>query len=1014
MIQRFYKTSKLSIALVLVALLSAVPALAGITVSGADGITVSGADGILYNHTSGITVSGADGILAFGPNGITVSGADGFLNTGTDGITVSGADGITVSGADSTTITRADGITVSGADGITVSGADGNIYKVDSVTIRNPTGITVSGADNLIGTGVNGITVSGADTRNIAHADGITVSGADNTLTLNGADSILAVNADGTVFSITPSAITISGVSGLTGTGVDGITVSGADSFVQTGVSAIVAAMDAAAARAGLQSVDPELSLLLNRLTDDSNVDAVIVYHHLPTDADIADLQSIGVLGGTRYHSLPMIAVTTSKRKLTAVSHLSSVRSIYGNRTFQWNLEPAAKTVTSVDRINRNPDLTRLNNGLPISGRGVTVAVLDTGIDGLHGDLSGRVVQNIKLADTLSAGVGFNYPMAAPSLPNTDQAYGHGTFVAGVIAGNGQQSNGKYAGVAPGANILGLSAGDASLLFILSGFDYLLSNGHSFGVRVVNCSFSANTVFDVNDPVNVATRILTDNGVNVVFSAGNTGPGPDSLNPYAVPPWVISTGATDNKGKLADFSSRGDFGSSLFRPTIVAPGVNTVSLRASTIAAVTTIDGLGPNGAALSPSDAALSPSELPYYTTGSGTSFSAPQVTGTVALMLEANPQLSPAQIRDILQRTATPLPPYYSYEVGAGMLNAQAAVLEAAFPQRHFGQWRGPANQNQVLFTNSAPQTFSGSATPGFASDSSLTFPANAVLASAQIAWGDLLSPNNLSLTLFDSQGVKQAAANALNAPGLTGHRERTVVNLPTSGNWKAHVENVASTATPNGSGTTVGMTSGSYGSQTFTGVLKYTTARYAPLADIAGLDSSSVAEIYQNFRGFSMAPIGSNFRPSFSVSRADLAAALVLGGRIPQYLPSQSSYPDIRDRATMLFVESAQAAPNGALFPGTNAGGAFQPNTTVDRLTAVVALVRAAGLRQQAETGTYTLNFVDASSIPASMRGYVAVAVQNGLIKTDGVNFRPQSAFTRLDLSHALARLAALATQ
>src|SRR5207302_4749949 len=134
------------------------------------------------------------------------------------------------------------------------------------------------------------------------------------------------------------------------------------------------------------------------------------------------------------------------------------------------------------------------------------------------------------------------------SLPNTDQVYGHGTFVAGLIAGNGQQSSGKYAGVAPNANILGLSAGDASLLFVLSGFDYLLSNGQAFGVRAVNCSFSANTVFDVNDPVNIATKILTDNGVNVIFSAGNTGPGPDSSNPYSVPPWVISAGATDDKG----------------------------------------------------------------------------------------------------------------------------------------------------------------------------------------------------------------------------------------------------------------------------------------------------------------------------------------------------------------------------------------------------------------------------------------------------------------------------------
>src|SRR2546430_10368276 len=475
--------------------------------------------------------------------------------------------------------------------------------------------------------------------------------GPETALTSTAADGITATCADGIIVSMTPNAVTISGVNGITASGADGITISGADSFVQTGTNAIIAALNDATNRVGLQSFDPELAVLMNRMTDDSNVDAVIVYYQPPTDAHIADLQRLGGLGGTRYRVLPMIAITTTKAKLEAISRLASVRSIYGNRTFQWNLEPAARNLTGVELARRNSDLIKANRGLPESGRGVTVAVLDAGVDGLHNDLGGRVVQNIKLADTQSLGAGFNYPVAAPNLPNTDQAYGHGTFVAGVIAGNGQQSGGKYAGVAPAANILGLSAGDASLLFVLSGFDYLLANASAFNVRVVNCSFSANTVFDINDPVNIATKMLTDNNVNVVFSAGNTGPGSDSLNPYSVAPWVISTGATDNAGKLASFSSRGDFGSPLFHPTLVAPAVNTVSLRTSTVAAVTTVEGAAAT-------DKGLSASELPYYTTGNGTSFSAPQVTGVIALMLEANPNLTPAQVRDILQRTATPLP--------------------------------------------------------------------------------------------------------------------------------------------------------------------------------------------------------------------------------------------------------------------------------------------------------------------------------------------------------------------
>jgi serine protease AprX len=991
------KSVRTVLALSLVVLLSSVPALAGLTINGSNGITASGADGIEYSNTSGITISGADGVLAFGPNGITASGADGITASGADGITASGADGITASGADgitasgadSTTITRADGITISGADGITISGADGSTYRADSLVIRNGNGITASGADSVIATGTNGITASGADTRNIVHSDGITISGADG-VTVGSEDSITATGANGVVFSISPTGITISGADGITISGADGITISGADAFTRTGTTALAEALSPPVT-AGIASVDPELAVLLNQLTDDSSVNAVIVYHSLPSDADITDLKNIGVLGGTRYRVLPMIAVTTTKANLIAISHLSAVRSIYSNRTFNWNLTPAARTLTGIERVRRDAELTSANRGTTVTGRGVTVAVLDTGVDGTHADLAGRVVQNVKLADTVSLGVGFNYPVAASNLQNTDQAYGHGTFVAGVIAGNGQQSAGKYSGVASGANILGLSAGDGSLLFILSGFDYLLANYNVFNVRVVNCSFSANTVFDVNDPVNIATRMLTDAGVNVVFSSGNTGPGPDSLNPYSVAPWVVGTGATDDLGRLASFSSRGEFASPLFHPTLVAPGVNTVSLRPSTGVSVTSASGLATN-------DTSLSASELPYYVTGSGTSFSAPHVAGVIALMLEVNPQLTPAQVRDILQRTATPMPPYYMHEVGAGMLNAEAAVLEAAFPTRRFGLWRGVGNQSQVTFVTDAPQVFSGTVTPGLPAENAINIPANALIANVQISWGGIVTPNNLNLAALDAQGVKQAESNAINLPGLTGHRQRVSIAQPAAGSWKAVVRNTLGPA-----GTT----------QTYRGVLQINRAQYASMDDLTGLSATAVSEIYQNFRNFVMWPVGRRFRPTFTVTRADLAGALLLGGRIPQYLPAYSTYPDIRDKTTMLVVESAQAAPGGALFPNITTP-AFQPDVPVDRLTAVVALVRAAGLRQQAESGTYTLTYTDATSIPVSLRGYVAVAVQNGLITTSGTAFNPSGNFTRLDLSHSMVRLATMATQ
>jgi len=236
-----------------------------------------------------------------------------------------------------------------------------------------------------------------------------------------------------------------------------------------------------------------------------------------------------------------------------------------------------------------------------------------------------------------------------------------------------------------------------------------------------------------------------------------------------------------------------------------------------------------------------------------------------------------------------------------------------------------------------------------------------------------------------------------------GLTGRRQRMSLDSPAPGTWTSRVTNViGSTSTP------------AVSAQIFYGVFQTVSAQYPALSDLGSLDPSSIAEVNQSFRSMVMAPIGPRFRPGFDVTRADLAGAMVLGGRVPQYLPGASDYPDIRDKATMLFVESAQASPSGALFPSIAAGSNFQPDATVDRLTAVVALVRAAGLRPQAESGTYTLTYTDTLSIPASMRGYVAVAVQNGLIKANGVTFNPSGAFTRLDLAHAMSQLAGMPLQ
>lgn len=964
---------------------------AGIFVSQTDGITLTGADGITLTGADGITLTGADNFLSYKSNGITLTGADGITLTGADGITLTGADsstytgtnGITLTGADGITLTGADGITLTGADGIILTGADGVTRQANSVVVRRPNGITLTGADGITLTGADGVQRIGEDGITLTGADGITLTGADG-ITLTGADGITLTGADGVVSNlISPSGITLTGADGITLTGADGITLTGADGITLTGADG------ERVSTSGLQSIDPELAVRLSQLTDDSNINAIIVFHRYPTDADLAQFQQIGIVGGTRFRRLPVVAVTTTRANLISVSRLSQVRSIYGNRTFDFNsdsfLAPTGLTRVPVDR-----DLQINNQGMPISGRNVTVAVLDTGVNSQHGDLSGKVVQNVRLFDNQSLGAGFLYPAPIENVANTDPISGHGTFVAGLIAASGAASGGKFNGTAPGAKILGLSAGDLNLTHVLSGFDYLLERGASYNVRVVNCSFSANTVFDYNDPVNIATKLLSQNGISVVFSAGNSGAGNNTLNPYAAAPWVISVGATDEKGKLAAFSSRGVFGSRQFSPTLVAPAVNVASLRA-------TISQTGILSLATGVDTTRLTPAELPFYTTASGTSFSAPQVAGAIALMLETNPSLNSAEIKDILQRTATPLPPYYRHEVGAGMLNVHAAVLQSAFPARPMSFFRAVLERRIVNYQTSNTQNFSGTVYAGSSAAANINFPSDTVQSSVNIAWGNIFSPNDLALKLVDVNNNTLGSSNYLNAPGIGGKREQITMNSPQAGTLQAIVNHTG------GIGTT----------QEFFGAVQMTRVRFAQINDVQTLSPDKLFAVREMLRSFVMLPDGNRFRPAATVSRAELAATLLRGGRVPQYLAATPLYSDVNDFTTRNVVESAQKSPNGKLFFDAS-NTRFRPDESTSRLVAAVALVKAANLQSLAQSTGLPLTIADYSQIPTEWRGYVAVAMQKGFLSLDGNKFSPNSSIKRVELAQAMFRFSNLAIQ
>ena len=999
------------IALLLLLLLTAQPALAGLSVVKSNGITLTGADGINYVGLNGITLTGADGIFNYSSNGITLTGADGITLTGADGVTSTGANGgtytgpngITLTGADGITLTGADGITLTGADGITLTGADGKQYTADSITIRRPNGITLTGADGITLTGadgitltgadgatpvgLNGITLTGADGITLTGADGITLTGADG-ITLTGADSVTGFGPTGVLFDHTnPTGITLTGADGITLTGADGITLTGADGITLTGADGITltgadgVTLTGADDNIGFKGIDPELIVALDNATDDSNINAVIVYHSSVTDADIAQLQQLGIMGGTRLRMLPMIYVTGTKAQLLAVSRLPRVRSLYGNRTLTFNSDPYFNT-TGVQRVAPDNDLRQQNGAMPVTGRNVTVAVLDTGINSQHADLAGKVVQNVRLADTQSVPATFAYPVPIENFKNTDLVSGHGTFVSGVIAASGASSSGRYAGVAPGARLLGLSAGDLNLMYVLSGFDYLLERRAKYNVRVVNCSFSANTVFDVNDPVNVATRMLTDAGVNVVFSAGNTGSGNGTMNPYAIAPWVIGVGASDAAGRLAEYSSRGNFGDDLQHPSLVAPGTNIISLRsAPTITGVSGLVGADAQR---------LSLTEMLYYTTATGTSFSAPQVAGAIALMLEVNPNLTPAEVKDILSRTATPMPRYFFHEAGAGMLNTYAAVLEAAFPERHMGGFRSTLSRNAIRFVTRTSQTFEQTVFPNFTSSTNIAIPQNTIQAGVNIYWN--LSANDFGLKVYDQSNSLHGESNYLNLPGFTGRREKVVLRNPLSQTLRAAISHSGYVGT----------------SQQVFGAVELTQVEYPVMLDLSTLSAEQAAQVEKSLLANLMLPEGRKFHPNSAVSRLELAESLLRAGLVPQYMASAAMFTDVRDTNARNAVESTQASPCGSLFYDAILGRNFYPYNGATKLAATIAFVKAAGLKSQAASASLPLTISDASSIPAAWRGYVAIALQRGFISLDGNAFNPSRTLTRVELATSLNTL------
>ena len=321
------------------------------------------------------------------------------------------------------------------------------------------------------------------------------------------------------------------------------------------------------------------------------------------------------------------------------------------------------------------------------SGAGVGVAVIDSGI-AFHDDL-------IAAPSTLSTAVGGQRVRAFMDFVNGQLTpyddNGHGTHVAGIIAGNGFDSGGAKAGIAPEADLVSLKVLDANgqgnISHVIAALDWVVANKDAYNIRVVNLSVGAAIRESYwTDPLTLAAKRAVDAGIVVVTAAGNLGRTAGGVSQYGgitAPgnaPWVITVGASSSMGTpernddtVAAFSSRGpsyiDWSA---KPDLVAPGTGTVSLAApgSTFYS-TKADYLM----------AGIAPTPFMPYLALTGTSMAAPVVSGTVALMVQANPALTPNAVKAILEYTAQTYPGYDALTEGAGFLNSLGAVRLARF---------------------------------------------------------------------------------------------------------------------------------------------------------------------------------------------------------------------------------------------------------------------------------------------------------------------------------------------
>jgi serine protease AprX len=403
-----------------------------------------------------------------------------------------------------------------------------------------------------------------------------------------------------------------------------------------------------------LQTAPPDLKKLLPSLTSANSKQILLMLNAMRAQGALDRLRAIG---GKHANSLALVGGGSAILSAEAIAKLSLdpfVKFIRFDRKLKPLGDPAAAQ-SLYTQIARAPNVWAQG----ITGQGIGVAVLDSGVAAADDLLtpSPRLIASVDLVD--------------PAAPGGDPG-GHGTHVAGIVAGNGADSAQARMGIASGVNIIDVrvigSGGTTSLSTVIRGITWVVQNRRQYNIRVMNLSLGApSNVSYRNDPLASAVEMAWASGIVVVTAGGNSGPNPGTILTPGSDPFVITVGALDDAGTLdttddsiAFFSSHGPTFDGFHKPDLVAPGRKIVSLRAP--------------GSFLD----TLLPDRITdqFYFRLSGTSMSSPVVAGTAALMLQKTPWLGPNLVKSILTQTARPVASTDRDSAGAGMVDAYAAV--------------------------------------------------------------------------------------------------------------------------------------------------------------------------------------------------------------------------------------------------------------------------------------------------------------------------------------------------